>query len=314
MAFRINHSDSLLSEHKLPNAPPKVCCILDGASASQAHIVALQELCTSAGFELSVTQGEGSRAQQLNEAAKKTASEFLLFLSGATLAEERAILSLVHHIEQGLEVAAVAPGLVSASGRVPNVLNLIEDQCARMPVLPVTGVLDSAAAVPAALVEGLLVRKVAFWSVGGFDDYESLMAISADFGLKLGAQNWQVHYRPDCVLSYSGAPEGPTVNDLRKLSDTWYGKFAPTALRTPDGHMRPHPWEPAGSKGLSLIRIDNCLSGTPIPGERCSVIVVTYNSLETIDSCLRSVLGTLGAFDEVIVVDNNSQDATPEYL
>ncbi|MBS1719864.1 MAG: glycosyltransferase family 2 protein [Armatimonadetes bacterium] len=42
----------------------------------------------------------------------------------------------------------------------------------------------------------------------------------------------------------------------------------------------------------------------------CSIIIVTYNSAPTIQECLRSVFDTLRSCDEVIVVDNASEDAT----
>lgn len=45
-----------------------------------------------------------------------------------------------------------------------------------------------------------------------------------------------------------------------------------------------------------------------------SVVIVTYNSAATIEACVASVLDTLNPTDEVIVVDNASQDRTPEVL
>ena len=48
--------------------------------------------------------------------------------------------------------------------------------------------------------------------------------------------------------------------------------------------------------------------------KRHSVVIVTYNSAQWIPKCLDSVLPTLGKDDEVIVVDNASQDATVETL
>lgn len=41
-----------------------------------------------------------------------------------------------------------------------------------------------------------------------------------------------------------------------------------------------------------------------------SVVIVTYNSAQTIDACLGSVLATLGPDDELFVIDNASQDDT----
>ena len=47
---------------------------------------------------------------------------------------------------------------------------------------------------------------------------------------------------------------------------------------------------------------------------KVSVVVVTYNSAPTIKSMLDSVLRSIDAEDEVIVVDNASQDETPDIL
>ena len=45
-----------------------------------------------------------------------------------------------------------------------------------------------------------------------------------------------------------------------------------------------------------------------------SVIIVTFNSSSTIADCLGSVVNTLGPQDEVLVIDNHSQDNTLEII
>ncbi|MTI80116.1 MAG: glycosyltransferase [Firmicutes bacterium] len=45
-----------------------------------------------------------------------------------------------------------------------------------------------------------------------------------------------------------------------------------------------------------------------------SIIIVTYNSLKTLPTCINSILDTIISGDEVIIVDNNSTDGTREYL
>ncbi|WP_297446466.1 glycosyltransferase [Desulfurobacterium sp.] len=45
-----------------------------------------------------------------------------------------------------------------------------------------------------------------------------------------------------------------------------------------------------------------------------SVIIVTYNSEKYIYNCLKSLLNTLNAEDEIVVVDNNSEDKTVEIV
>lgn len=47
---------------------------------------------------------------------------------------------------------------------------------------------------------------------------------------------------------------------------------------------------------------------------RCSVVMVTYNSMPTLPRCVESVLATLAPGDELIVVDNASTDGTADLL
>jgi GT2 family glycosyltransferase/glycosyltransferase involved in cell wall biosynthesis len=45
-----------------------------------------------------------------------------------------------------------------------------------------------------------------------------------------------------------------------------------------------------------------------------SIIIVTYNSMKTLDECISSALRYSGKNDEIIIVDNNSQDGTKDFL
>jgi GT2 family glycosyltransferase/SAM-dependent methyltransferase len=79
-----------------------------------------------------------------------------------------------------------------------------------------------------------------------------------------------------------------------------------------------------GSPGEALARVSGlpCLAPDRSElqralnegGDRCSVVVVTYNSESSIEACTRSVLETLAPGDELVVVDNASTDGTPRYL
>ncbi len=48
--------------------------------------------------------------------------------------------------------------------------------------------------------------------------------------------------------------------------------------------------------------------------QSASIIIVTYNSSKTISSCIKSLKKTLREYDEVVVVDNNSQDNTTKII
>ena len=50
------------------------------------------------------------------------------------------------------------------------------------------------------------------------------------------------------------------------------------------------------------------------PNDSASIVIVTYNSAETILDCLNSLSRTLRSYDEVVVVDNNSRDNTREIV
>ncbi|MFN8673531.1 MAG: glycosyltransferase [Candidatus Sericytochromatia bacterium] len=45
-----------------------------------------------------------------------------------------------------------------------------------------------------------------------------------------------------------------------------------------------------------------------------SIIIVTYNSMSTIEECIEGALSNLDDNDEIIIVDNDSRDNTPNYL
>jgi GT2 family glycosyltransferase len=64
----------------------------------------------------------------------------------------------------------------------------------------------------------------------------------------------------------------------------------------------------AAHAGVVTAKSPQLASATP--GVRTSIIVLTYNSASTIEACLTSVLAGIGPTDEVLVVDNASQDKT----
>lgn len=84
----------------------------------------------------------------------------------------------------------------------------------------------------------------------------------------------------------------------------------------PHGELPAAVTDPPGNSGVAVGGKGERLVDKPPAADRpvVSVVVVSYNSSSTIATCLESVLSTLGPGDEVIVVDNASQDETPYYL
>lgn len=76
--------------------------------------------------------------------------------------------------------------------------------------------------------------------------------------------------------------------------------------------------------GLELLPIRTLPTGLPEPIKPrrpvtqsrppASLVVVTYNSAQTIEQCVEATLRTMGPDDEIILVDNASQDTTPRLL
>lgn len=52
----------------------------------------------------------------------------------------------------------------------------------------------------------------------------------------------------------------------------------------------------------------------PIREDGTSIVVLTYNSMSTIEACTESIWRTMGPEDELIIVDNGSRDATRTWL
>ena len=75
--------------------------------------------------------------------------------------------------------------------------------------------------------------------------------------------------------------------------------------------LQPCPERQPDKRALLTRSIVSLQAG--VPG-KVSIIIVTYESASTIEDCLASLLRTKLAIDEIIVVDNGSQDATVDLV
>lgn len=69
----------------------------------------------------------------------------------------------------------------------------------------------------------------------------------------------------------------------------------------------------------SLVKsINNLISQIPDEDikkdKTVSIIIVTYNSMDTIEKCINSSIKYIDENDEIIIIDNDSKDNTPNYL
>ncbi len=143
----------------------------------------------------------------------------------------------------------------------------------------------------------MLVRSAAFKAVGGFDERYENGYEDVDLCLRLREAGYRIVYEPASVLVHHGSTTvgrfDKELENLDVLHRTWMDRLSGFDR---DGYAEatPSPVDPAR------------------PG--VSIVVVTYNSLETIALCLEHLRLHSGPQDEVIVVDNASEDATVSYL
>lgn len=111
---------------------------------------------------------------------------------------------------------------------------------------------------------------------------------------------------PEVVLLDNDSPQ-PRLRDYLPLADLVLGDAdvlrEARQLGIP-GLGDPTPGELAAARASARTR----------RSEATSIVVVTYNSMKTLENCLTSALATMGPHDELIVVDNASADETPDFL
>lgn len=280
-----------------------------------------------------------TRAERLNLAAKAATADLLLFLRPSVICDATSVLALRTVLDRDLEIAMAVPKLLTRTGEtVAAEFILIEDECKRKPidVLLRPSKLPESKPWPTPPLDGIaysgdavLIRKSAFWGVGGWPELETENRLLQDLslGLALKEQHWRnVLEQASTMVSLNPAPDislSPAENQA--LVRRWYGAFLPHGRRAADGIIRSHPyWEQGiGGIGLEFERVETPFAPIPlhalvsndrIPGGVCSVIVVTYNSEAALGDCAASILKHSGIFDELIFVDNASRDGTPRLL
>ena len=201
---------------------------------------------------------ESSPAYARNAGAERAGNDWILFLDADTRAPAELLDAYFAAAPPGDDVAALA-GEVVASGTATSVAERYG--AAR-------GFLSQAAHLahpyrPRAVAANLLVRRAAFWQIGGF--YEGVRAAEdTDFSWRLQQAGWRLELRPDARVEHVYRS---TVRDLRRqwrgyaAGRAWLGRryegFAPEpalrrAVRGRGRRSRAHDSAPA-SPGLAPV-------------------------------------------------------------
>lgn len=99
---------------------------------------------------------------------------------------------------------------------------------------------------------------------------------------------------------------GDLLKDDLSLNDKFYASN--TAVKNMTSFETP-------SLVKSIDKLINSISDIEIKKDKTvSIVIVTYNSIDTIEKCVSSAIKYIDDNDEIIIIDNDSKDSTVEYL
>lgn len=158
-------------------------------------------------------------AQTANLYGTGSTPDFLLFLDNDTEIVPGAIDAMIAALAGDVRAAAIGPKLVYASGQIEQAGLALPLWLVPFPVGQNARRDDHRFNFPRAAfavsTSCLLVRRVAFDLVGGFDEVYEWGFEAADLAIKLRKRNFRVLYEPRAECLHAG---GATLNDFPELS------------------------------------------------------------------------------------------------
>jgi GT2 family glycosyltransferase len=268
--------------------------IVDNGSTDGTH-----ELLTQLEGDVRVISNESNLgfAKACNQGAAAAGGEILLFLNNDTEPHPGWLEGMLKVLETEPKVGALGNKLLFPDGTIQHAGVIFRHNAvahhwlyqADMADHPLANQQRDFQCVTGACVA---IPRQVFEKVGGFDEGYVNGCEDIDLCLKIRKAGYRVIYTPQSVVTHvSSVSEGRLDHDeanLERLIERWGKEVLPDASRYQ-----------AIAEGRNPTY---------------SVVVVTYNSQATIEACLQSVLTTLGADDEVLVVDNSSVDQTVDIV
>ncbi len=268
-------------------------------------------------------------ARACNQGAAAASHPYVLFLNNDTEVSEGWLEPLVDTLDLDARVGAAGSLLLFPDGTIQHagVALIREDRpegqlfgarhmCYRKPAdFPPARKPQLMRCLTAAC---LLVRRDAFEDVGGFDEEYWNGFEDVDLCLKLDEKGWNLVYRPESVLvhyeSQSGEERWAKVrHNVVRLNSRWRDKVQPDYYVDEDDVYTPSPEFSIRTYAPPRLNIGGGAewnADEPV----ASVIVLTYNALDTTKLCVDSLLKHTDARHELIFVDNASTDGTVEWL
>ncbi len=287
--------------------------VVDNAS-SDGTAAFLEEACQLYSNLRVVTNKENlGFARACNQGASWARGEYLLFLNNDTEVQKGWLKPLVEVLNTDFRVGAVGCKLLFPDGFIQHAgVVIVDDKMGGVPLVATHIYYKKPASLKIAdrpylyqVVTGacLMVRKVAFEEVGGFDEEYWNGYEDVDLCFKLQKRGWLVVYEPKSVVIHYEGQSGPErfrkVNEnVARLHQRWLGRINPDFVIEIDGSVK--AVKPPAIKEYQPPFV--------------SIIILTRNNLEYTQKCLESIRKYTPEAHEVIVVDNGSTDGTVEYL
>jgi len=255
-------------------------------------------------------------ARACNQGAEAATGKYLLFLNNDTESQPGWLEPLFNTAERDTGVAAVGSKLLFPDGTIQHAgVVIVDDRVTPDSLLgrhiyqgfpvehPAANTTREYKALTAAC---LLVRREVFEAVQGFDEgywngYEDV-----DLCFKLGQKGWKLIYQPASVVVHHESKSGSerfarAAQNIARLHEKWLGTIKPDVIIHPD---------------LREEWLMNLTSGTISPAPHVSIIIPLFNQAKLTKACVEAIRGTAGdpGRYELILLDNGSDDWTPEYL
>ncbi|MBM4145211.1 MAG: glycosyltransferase [Nitrospira sp.] len=299
---------------KTADAVPYEIIVVDNGSADMTPEYLFQE--QAAGRIRTVINKENlgfSKAN--NQGAKVAKGKYLLFLNNDTIPQPHWLEEMFRIAESDKNIGIVGSKLLFPDGTIQHAGVVFYKT--RKPYHIYRGLPSDIPCVNKQrdfkIVTGacMLIRKVLFFEINGFDERYINGCEDLDLCLKVGQKNKLIIYNPKSVVIHLEAQTEGRENNMdsnRKLFEsTWKDKIQQDDIYylqqdkmelriEPDGSFRYSPSEEISDR----IKV--------------SIIIVTFNSETTLRACLNSIFSSSRQPFEIIVVDNASKDMTQSIL
>lgn len=242
-------------------------------------------------------------AKASNQGAALARGKYLLFLNNDTEVQPGWLAPMVAELDHHQEVALVGSKLLYPNGTIQHG-GVIFTYAGPEPITPLHLHCRQPAAVSQQRLElravtaaCMLARPEVFHELGGFDEAFVNGGEDVDLCLRVWRSGRKIVFTPDSVvIHHESASDGRfrfAAANADRLNSLWVDRFDAFDIDFRK-FARPAVVDPAR------------------PG--ASVIVVVHDALWSIAPCLENVRFTMGAQDELIVVDDASHGATARFV